>query len=220
MEDILDVYEMPFDPLRPVVCMDEKPYQLLGEAREPLPMRKGSNQKIDSEYVREGTCSIFVFTEPLGGVRHLNVRNRRTAIDWAEEIKYLADVSYPDAEKIILILDNLNTHKISSLYKAFPPEEARRIAKRLEVHYTPKHGSWLNIAEIELNVMTRQCLKRRIDNLEKLRSELSAWEKERNINSSKINWHFTNNQARIRLISLYPKTILANSEQESIRTEI
>ena len=210
MEDVLDVYEMPFNPLRPVVCMDEKPYQLLGEAREPLPMRIGSNQKIDSEYVREGTCSIFVFTEPLGGVRHLNVRNQRTSIDWAEEIKYLADVSYPDAEKIVLVLDNLNTHKISSLYKAFPPEEARRIAKRLEVHYTPKHGSWLNIAEIELNVMTRQCLKRRIDNLDKLRVELSSWENERNTNSSKINWHFTNNQARTKLSSLYPKTILKN----------
>ena len=211
MEDILDVYELPYNPLRPVVCMDEKPYQLLGESREPLPMRKGSNQKIDSEYVREGTCSIFVFTEPLGGVRHLNVRNQRTAIDWAEEIKYLTDISYPNAEKIILILDNLNTHKISSLYKAFPPEEARRIAKRLEIHYTPKHGSWLDIAEIELNVMTRQCLKRRIDNLVKLRSELSLWERERNSNSAKINWHFTNNQARVKLISLYPKTILTNS---------
>lgn len=211
MEDILDVYELPFNPLRPVVCMDEKPYQLLGESREPLPMRKGSNQKIDSEYVREGTCSIFVFTEPLGGVRHLTVRNRRTAIDWAEEIKYLADVSYPDVEKIVLILDNLNTHKISSLYKAFPAEEARRIARRLEVHYTPKHGSWLNVAEIELNVMTRQCLKRRIDDLEKLRSELSSWEKERNSSLSKISWHFTNNQARVKLISLYPKTILANA---------
>lgn len=211
MEDILDIYELPYDPLRPVVCMDEKPYQLLGESKEPLPMRKGSNQKIDFEYVREGTCSIFVFTEPLGGVRHLNARNRRTAIDWAEEVKYLVDVSYPDVEKIILVMDNLNTHKLSSLYKAFPPKEARRIAKRLEIHNTPKHGSWLNMAEIELNVMTRQCINRRIDNLEKLRSELSTWEKERNVNTAKINWHFTNNQARIKLISLYPKTILTNS---------
>lgn len=211
MEDILDIYELPYDPLRPVVCMDEKPYQLLGESREPLPMRKGSNQKIDSEYVREGTCSIFIFTEPLGGVRHLDVQNQRTAKDWAEEIKYLADISYPDVEKIILIMDNLNTHKLSSLYKAFPPKEARRIAKRLEIHNTPKHGSWLNMAEIELNVMTRQCLARRIDNLEKLRSELSTWEKERNTNTAKINWHFTNNQARVKLISLYPKTILADS---------
>ena len=191
--------------------MDEKPYQLLGEAREPLPIREGSNQKIDSEYVREGTCSIFVFTEPLGGVRHVSVRTQRTAKDWAEEIKYLVDVGYPDVEKIILVMDNLNTHKLSSLYKAFLPVEARRIAKRLEIHHTPKHGSWLNIAEIELNVMTRQCLKRRVDHLEKLRSELSAWEIERNSNIAKINWHFTNNQAREKLISLYPKIILANS---------
>ncbi len=207
MEDVLDVYELPYNPLQPVVCMDEKPYQLMGESREPLPIRKGSNQKIDSEYVRKGTCSIFVFTEPLGGVRHVNVRNRRTAIDWAEEIKYMADVRYPDADKIILVMDNLNTHKISSLYKAFPPAEARRIAKRLDVHYTPKHGSWLNIAEIELNVMTRQCLNRRIDFIEKLRSELSSWEKERNSKSAEIHWHFTNNQARTKLVSLYPEIV-------------
>lgn len=211
MEDILDIYELPYDPQRPVVCMDEKPYQLLGESRNPLPMRKGNNQKIDSEYVREGTCSIFVFTEPLGGVRHLSVRNQRTAKDWAEEAKYLVDVCYPEVEKIILVMDNLNTHKLSSLYKAFSPAEARRIAKRLEIHNTPKHGSWLNVAEIELNVMTRQCLKRRIDHIEKLRSELSSWEKERNVNTAKINWHFTNNEARVKLISLYPKTIFANS---------
>jgi hypothetical protein len=211
MEDILDVYEMPYNPEKPVVCMDEKPYQLLGEAREPLPIRQGNNQKIDSEYVREGTCSIFVFTEPLGGVRHVSVRTQRTAKDWAEEIKYLVDVGYPDVEKIILVMDNLNTHKLSSLYKAFSPEEARRIAKRLELHYTPKHGSWLNIAEIELNVMTRQCLKRRVDQIETLRSELSAWEIERNTNIAKINWHFTNNQAREKLISLYPKLIPANA---------
>jgi len=207
MEDVLDVYELPYNPLQPVVCMDEKPYQLMGESREPLPIRKGSNQKIDSEYVRKGTCSIFVFTEPLGGVRHVNVRNRRTAIDWAEEIKYMADVRYPDADKIILVMDNLNTHKISSLYKAFPPAEARRIAKRLDIHYTPKHGSWLNIAEIELNVMTRQCLNRRIDYIEKLRSELSSWEKERNSKSAEIHWHFTNNQARTKLVSLYPEIV-------------
>jgi hypothetical protein len=211
MEDILDVYELPYNPEKPVVCMDEKPYQLLGEAREPLPIRQGSNQKIDSEYVREGTCSIFVFTEPLGGIRHVSVRIQRTAKDWAEEIKDLVDVGYPDVEKIILVMDNLNTHKISSLYKAFSPAEARRIAKRLEIHHTPKHGSWLNMAEIELNVMTRQCLNRRVDHLEKLRSELSTWEIDRNTNIAKINWHFTNNQARIKLISLYPKLIPANA---------
>ena len=207
MEDVLDVYELPYNPLKPVICMDEKPYQLLGESRDPLPMRKGSDQKIDSEYVREVTCSIFVFTEPLGGVRHVNVRTHRTAIDWAKEIKYLVDVSYPNVGTIALVLDNLNTHSISSLYSAFPPEEARRIARRLEVHFTPIHGSWLNIAEIELNVMTRQCLNRRINDIEKLQTELAAWERNRNSRASTINWHFTNNQPRIKLISLYPKNV-------------
>lgn len=176
MEAVLDVYELPYHADRPVVCMDEKPYQLLGEAREPLPMRPGDNQKIDSEYVRNGTCSIFAFVEPLGGRHHVSVRGHRTALDWAEKIKYLADAMYPDAEKIILVMDNLNTHKAASLYKRYPAPEARRIIKRLEIHYTPKHGSWLDIAEIELNVMTRQCLSRRIENISALRDELSAWE--------------------------------------------
>jgi hypothetical protein len=205
MEDVLDVYEMPYDPSRPVVCMDEKPYQLLGEARGQLPMRPGSNLKTDSEYVREGTCSIFAFTEPLGGNRHVSVREHRTAIDWAEEVKNLTDVCYPDVEKIILVMDNLNTHVIASLYKAFPPEEARRIARRLETHYTPKHGSWLNMCEIELNVMTRQCLSRRIDNMETLRSELAAWESRRNDDTAKISWQFKTKDSRVKLISLYPK---------------
>jgi len=204
MEDVLDVYELPYDEKRPVVCMDEKPYQLLGEAREPLPMIPGSNQKIDSEYVRNGTVSIFAFVEPLGGMHHVSVREHRTAVDWAEEIKYLVDTMYPDAEKIILVMDNLNTHKPASLYKRYLPEEARRIIKKLEIHYTPKHGSWLDIAEIELNVMTRQCLSRRIDDIGRLRSELSAWEVERNISAAKVNWHFQTSDARIKLSSLYP----------------
>lgn len=169
MEDVLDVYELPYDEKRPVVCMDEKPYQLLGEAREPLPMIPGSDQKTDSEYVRNGTVSIFAFVEPLGGTHHVSVREHRTAVDWAEEIKYLVDTMYPDAEKIVLVMDNLNTHKPASLYKRYPPEEARRIITKLEIHYTPKHGSWLDIAEIELNVMTRQCLSRRIADIELLR---------------------------------------------------
>ena len=205
MEDILDVYEMPYDPSVPVVCMDEKPYQLLGEARESWAMRPGDNKKVDSEYVRNGTCSIFAFIEPLGGKHHVSVREHRTAVDWAEEIKYLVDEMYPDAEKIILVMDNLNTHKPSSLYKKFKPEEARRIIKKLEIHYTPKHGSWLDIAEIEFNVMTRQCLNRRIDSIEKLTSELAAWEKERNENHAKVNWHFRTKDARVKLISLYPE---------------
>jgi len=204
MEDVLDVYELPHDEKRPVVCMDEKPYQLLGEAREPLPMIPGSNQKIDSEYVRNGTVSIFAFVEPLGGMHHVSVREHRTAVDWAEEIKYLVDTMYPDAEKIILVMDNLNTHKPASLYKRYLPEEARRIIKKLEIHYTPKHGSWLDIAEIELNVMTRQSLSRRIDDIDRLRNELSAWEVERNISAAKVNWHFRTSDARIKLSSLYP----------------
>ena len=188
MEDVLDVYERPYNPAVPVVCMDEKPYQFLGEARQPLPMRPGDDQKIDSEYVRNGTCSIFAFIEPLGGKRHVSVRERRTATDWAEEIKYLSDVLYPDAEKIVLVMDNLNTHKAASLYKKYPAEEARR----------------LDIAEIELNVMTRQCLSRRIDNIGELRTELAAWEVERNSIQATVNWQFRTSDARIKLQSLYP----------------
>lgn len=204
MEDVLDVYELPYDPQRPVVCMDEKPYQLLGEAREPLPMRPGDDLKIDSEYVRNGTCSIFAFIEPLGGRHHVSVREHRTAMDWAEEIKYLSDVMYPYADKIILVMDNLNTHKPASLYKKYPAAEARRILRRLEIHYTPKHGSWLDIAEIELSVMTRQCLSRRIDSMDTLKSELSAWETERNSQGATVNWQFRTPDARIKLSSLYP----------------
>lgn len=201
----MDIYELPYNPDIPVVCMDEKPYQLLGEARDSWAMRPGDNKKVDSEYVRKGTCSIFAFVEALAGKHHISVREHRTAIDWAEEIKYLVDVMYPQKEKIILIMDNLNTHKAASLYKAFPPEEARRIIRKLEIHYTPKHGSWLDIAEIELNVMTRQCLSRRIESIDILRTELSAWESERNNNYAKINWQFTTKDARIKLVSLYPE---------------
>ena len=168
-------------------------------------MRPGDNKKIDSEYIRNGTCSIFAFIEPLGGKHHVSVREHRTAVDWAEEIKYLVDEMYPDAEKIILVIDNLNTHKPSSLYKKYKPEEARRIIRKLEIHYTPKHGIWLDIAEIELNIMTRQCLNRRIDSIEKLTSELAVWEKERNENHSKVNWHFRTKDARVKLIFLYPE---------------
>jgi transposase len=205
MEDVLDVYELPYNPKVPVVCMDEKPYQLLGEVRDSWAMRPGDNKKVDSEYVRKGTCSIFAFVEPLGGRHHTSVREHRTAVDWAEEIKYMVDEMYPEAEKIILVMDNLNTHKPSSLYKAFNPEEARRIIKKLEIHYTPKHGSWLDIAEIELNVMTRQCLSRRIPDIETLREELSAWESERNNSYALVNWQFRTSDARIKLASLYPK---------------
>ena len=204
MEDVLDVYETPRDPERPLVCMDEKPYQLLGEAREPLPMRPGDCAKIDSEYVRNGTCSIFVFAAPLEGIRHTAVLEHRTALDWAEQIKYLCDEMFPMAKKIVLVMDNLNTHKPASLYKRYPPEEARRLLRRLEIHYTPKHGSWLNIAEIELNVMTRQCLTRRIKNIDTLTAQLTAWECSRNDLCAKVNWQFTTSNARTKLISLYP----------------
>ena len=205
MEDVLDVYERTYNPKEPVVCMDEKPLQLLGEVREPLPMKPGETAIIDSEYIRNGTCSIFAFIEPLAGKHHVSVREHRTATDWAEEIKYLCDVMYPDADKIILVMDNLNTHKVASLYKKYRPEEAFLLRKRLEIHYTPKHGSWLDIAEIELNVMTKQCLSRRIESIDKLKSELSAWESERNAKQAKVKWQFTNDKARIKLLSLYPK---------------
>lgn len=180
----------------PVVCMDEKPYQLLGETRDPLPVRPCNDRKVDSEYTRNGTCSIFAFIEPLAGKHHVSVREHRTAVDWAEEIKYLADIMYPDTEKIVLVMD--------------PAAEARRIIKRLEIHYTPKHGSWLDIAEIELNVMTRQCLSRRIDNINALRSELAAWETERNTMAAKVDWQFKTSDARIKLRSLYPKFTAAS----------
>lgn len=205
MEDILDVYEFPYTPMRPVICMDEKPYQLRGETREPLPMRPGDDRKIDSEYIRNGTCSISAFIEPPAGRHHVSVREYRTAADWAEEIKNLVDIMYPDVEKIVLVMDNLNTHKPASLYKRYPAVEARRIIKRLEIHYTPKHGSWLDIAEIELNVMTRQCLSRRIDDINSLRNELSAWEMERNTAAVKVDWQFQTADARIKLSSLYSK---------------
>lgn len=204
MEDVLDVYELPYNPRRPVVCMDEKPYQLLGEVRKALPMKPESDLKTDSEYIRNGTCSIFAFVEPLGGNHHSDAKEQRTAIDWAGQIKFLADDMYPGAETIILVMDNLNTHATSSLYKAFPPEEARRILRKLEIHYTPKHGSWLNMAEIELNVMTRQCLSRRLATLEEVSSELAAWEMDRKQLKAKINWQFTTADARVKLRSLYP----------------
>lgn len=205
MEDILHVYSLPYNPEVPVVCMDEKPYQLLGETREPLQTRPGDIKKTDSEYVRCGTCSIFVFTEPLADYRHVSVREHRTKKDWAEEIKHLLTEVYPDKEKVILVMDNLNTHTKAALYENFPAKEAAALANRLEIHYTPKHGSWLNIAEIELNAMTRQCLERRIDEIEKLDRELSVWESERNLQRRTVKWQFTTEDARVKLRSLYPK---------------
>jgi len=204
MEDVLEVYGLPYDPEIPLICMDEQPYQLLNHSRKPIPMKPGKPLKEDYEYVRNGTCSIFVFTEPLVGWRHVCARERRTKIDWALMIQELLEVYYPHAKRIRLVMDNLNTHSVGSLYEAFPPELALNLAKRLEIHYTPKHGSWLNIAEIELNVMTMQCLSRRISDLVQLNLQLSAWKDHRNAATKLVSWHFSTVQARGKLISLYP----------------
>ena len=202
------VYARPYNPEKPVVCMDEKPYQLLDHAREPLPMRSGSTEKVDNEYERNGTCSIFIFTEPLGGWREAKALQRRTKIDWAHQVKWLLDDQYPDVEKVVLVQDNLNTHKISSLYEAFLPEEAFRLAQRLEIHYTPKHGSWLNIAECELSALAIQCLgHRRIADIETLNVELTAWHTRRNQTQKGVDWQFSTEDARIKLKRLYPIVI-------------
>ena len=204
MEDVLDVYARPRDPEIPVVCMDEKPYQLLGHAREPIPAAPGGDAKIDSEYVRCGTCSIFVWVEPLAGRRRVAARSQRTRIDFAHEVDRLLSVEYPDARKVVLVMDNLNTHTTGSLYQAFEPAKAHALAQRLEIHHTPKHGSWLNIAEIELSTLTRQCLDRRIDDIDDLNSELAAWQNAVNTAQRQVNWHFTTSDARTRLRHLYP----------------
>ena len=219
MEDILDVYALPPDDDIPLWCMDEKPYQLLDHARNPIPMRAGDIEKIDSEYKREGTVSIFCFTKPHLGTIIPIVEETRTAVDWAEKVKYLVDVLEPNAKKILLVMDNLNTHSIASLYKAFPPAEARRIARKLEVHYTPKHGSWLDIAEIAINIMTRQCLGRRIPSIDKHREELKAWETDHNEDPIPINWQFTNEKARIKLSKLYPDIEKYKQEREKRKEE-
>jgi hypothetical protein len=205
MEDVLEVYSRPYDPAKPVVCMDEKPFQLLGEVREPLPKKPGKVEKIDNEYIREGTCSIFIFTEPLAGWRYAEAFEHRTKKDWAHRVKWVLDNQYRDAEKVVLVMDNLNTHVISSFYETFPPEEAFRLSQRLEIHYTPKHGSWLDIAEIELSALAVQCLgDRRIPSIEALNKELSAWESKRNIDQRGVDWHFTTADARTKLKRRYP----------------
>ena len=205
MEDVLDVYVRVYDRAVPVVCMDEKPYQLLDHAREPVPAAPGHDLKEDSEYVRCGTCSIFVWVEPLAGYRRVSARRQRTRRDWAEEVDQLLTHDYPDAKKIVLVMDNLNTHTIGSLYETFEPAKAHELATRLEIHHTPKHGSWLNIAEIELAALTRQCLNRRIADLDTLNTELTAWQQTTNNNQRQVNWHFTTNEARTRLRHLYPE---------------
>jgi len=204
MEDVLSVYARIHDPRRPVVCMDEKPYQLLAHARDPIPAAAGRDLRVDSEYVRHGTCSIFVWVEPLAGWRRVHALPQRTRLDWASQVKELLTVDYPDAETVVLVMDNLNTHDIASLYEAFEPAEAYALAQRLEIHHTPKHGSWLNIAEIELSALTRQCLDRRISDLDLLNTELAAWQAATNTDQRQVDWQFTTNDARIKLRHLYP----------------
>ncbi len=204
MEDVLEVYHRDYDPKRPVVCLDETSKQLVAETRQPIPAAPGRPERIDYEYERNGTANLFLVTEPLVGQRYVTVTERRTAVDFARVIRDLVDKTYAGAEKIVLVLDNLNTHKLASLYEAFEPAEARRLAERLELHYTPKHGSWLNIAEIELGILSRQCLDRRIGTIEELKPEVRAWQRQRNNACGTVDWQFTTADARIKLKRLYP----------------
>ena len=205
MEDVLAVYERPYDPSAPVVCMDEQPVQLVKETRQPIPVAPGRPARVDYEYERNGTATIFMFTEPQAGWRNVSVREHRTKIDWAYEVRDLLESRYTDVPKVTLVMDNLNTHTLGSLYEAFPPAEARRLAERLEIHYTPKHGSWLDIAENELSTLTRQCLSRRIGTLQALRRQVAAWNEQRNHETVRVNWRFTIDRARERLHRVYPQ---------------
>lgn len=204
MEDILEVYTRPYDPQRPQVCLDETSKQLVAETRTPLPAAPGQPERVDYEYERQGTANLFMIFEPLTGQRRVKVTERRTAMDFAHVLQELVDDQYPQAEKIVLVMDNLNTHKLASLYEAFAPAEARRLMERLELHYTPKHGSWLNMAETELSVLATQCLDRRIPNPLILTQEVAAWERRRNAGKCRVDWRFTTQDARIKLKRLYP----------------
>jgi transposase len=204
MEDVLAVYHRPYDPDRPVVCADEATKQRIGEARVPVPAAPGRVERFDFEYVRLGTANLFMVLEPLLGWRAVQVTDRRTATDFAELLRWLAEDVYPDAERIVLVVDNLNTHKPAVLYQAFPPERARAIAAKFEWHYTPKHGSWLNMAEIELSALGRQCLARRIESTTTLRDDVQAWPDDRNDRTVEVRWRFTTDDARIKLHRLYP----------------
>ncbi len=206
MEDVLDVYHRPYDEKRPLVCLDEASKQLIGEVIEPIPAEPGQPERFDYEYTRNGTVNLFMISEPLLGWRAVQVTDRRTAVDFAEVVRWLVEEIHEEAEKVVLVMDNLNTHKLASLYEAFPPEQARRIAEKLEIHHTPKHGSWLNRAEIELSVLVRPCLDRRIETKEELERAVAAWEEERNERSVEIQWRFTTADARIKLRRLYPTT--------------
>jgi hypothetical protein len=204
MEDVLEAYTRPYDPRYPQVCMDEVSKQLLRDTRQPLPMEPGRPQRQDYEYERAGVVNLFLFCEPLQGRRWVDVTERRTKTDWAHQIKKLVDTRYPEAERIVLVMDNLNTHTPASLYEAFDPKEAKRLANKLEIHYTPKHGSWLNMAEIELSVLSRQCLDRRVPDFETLEAEVAAWQERRDATGGKIDWRFNTEDARSKLKQLYP----------------
>ena len=204
MEDVLEVYRRPYNSQRPVVCLDEQSKQLVKETRPIIPAKPGRNQRLDYEYERNGTANLFMRFEPLGGRRRVKVTDQRTKVDFAHVIREMVDADYPEAKVIVLVMDNLNTHKPASLYEAFEPAEARRLIEKLEIHYTPKHGSWLNMAETELSIVTKQCLDRRIPDVTTLRREITAWERLRNKAKSKINWQFTTHDARIKLRKLYP----------------
>jgi transposase len=205
MEDVLDVYQRPYDPLNPVVCIDETNKQMIQETR--IPSEPGQPEKVDYEYERNGVVNVFMISEPLAGKRETIINKTRNAIDFANVLKYTSDVLYPHAEKIVMVTDNLNIHEIASLYKAFSPEEAHRIANRFEWHYTPKHGSWLNMAEIEIGVMCRQALSKPLPDLVSFKRQVKAWTLLRNIECSKISWQFTTSDARIKLKKLYPSII-------------
>jgi len=204
MENVLDIYKKPYDPLHPVVCMDESPKQMIGETRKPIPMEKGHEIKHDYEYQRLGVCNIFLACEPLAGFRTVKITENKCKVDWAEFVKEIADTYYPDVPKITLVMDNLGTHTPGALYERFDPAEAKRIWDRFEFIYTPKHGSWLNMAEIELNVLNNQCLGRRIQDIGTVKEEVEAWENDRNSIDKKINWQFTSYDARVKLHRLYP----------------
>lgn len=210
MEDILNVYQLDYDEEIPLICMDEQPVQLLDDKTSPIPMETGRIKKEDYEYIRKGSVSVFLFTEPLKGWRHVQASAHRTKKDWALQIQELLTVQYKDVKKIRLVMDNLNTHSISSLYETFDPETAFNLAQRLEIHHTPKHGSWLNIAEIELSAMTTQCLNRRIANIEELQKQISSWEAQRNKSQKAVQWQFKTEDARIKLKHLYPVIIVTN----------
>ncbi len=204
MEDVLEVYHRPYDPKRPLVCLDEASKQLIGEVVQPLPAEPGRPERFDSEYVRNGTANLFMISEPLLGWRAVQVTERRTAKDFAEVVRWLLEDVHPDAEKVVLVMDNLNTHKAASLYEAFPPEQARRIIDRLEIHHTPKHGSWLNMAETELGVLAGDCLDRRMDCAKYVKTEVAAWEADRNHREVMVRWKFTTEEARVKLEEVYP----------------